>query len=123
MGRCLGDGQRELNRRLIAQIDHERDCAVDGLRHPIDYESLRGALGSRFFLIYVDTPAEIRFERLRGRYASYEDFLNADAHPVESKIDMLAPLASVVLLGTSPPQQLAAEVERLVREFRSGGNL
>jgi dephospho-CoA kinase len=118
-----GDKQRELNRRLIAQVDPERDCAIDGLRHPIDYESLKDGFPLRFSLIYVDTPAEVRFDRLRGRYTSYQDFLAADSHPVESKIDMLIPLASAVLLGTLPPQQLEAEVERLVREFRSGGKL
>src|ERR1035437_3843774 len=58
-----GDGQRELNRRLIAQIDPKRDCAVDGLRHPIDFESLQNAFSSRFSLVYVDTPSEVRFER------------------------------------------------------------
>ena len=116
-----GDGQRELNRRLIAQIGPKRDCAVDGLRHPIDYESLRNAFSSGFSLVYVDTPSEARFERLRDRYASYQDFVAADSHPVESKIDMLIPLASAVLPGTLPSEQLAAGVERLVRQFRSGG--
>lgn len=117
------DGQGELNRRLIAQVDPQRDCAVDGLRHPIDYESLRNAFSSRFSLVYVDTPSEVRVERLRGRYASYQDFVAADSHPVESKIDMLIPLASAVLPGQQAVEQLESEVERLVRVFRSGGKL
>jgi dephospho-CoA kinase len=118
-----GDKQRELNRRLIAHVEAKRDCAIDGLRHPIDYGSLQAAFSSRFFLTYVDTPAEVRFERLRGRYVSYQDFLIGDSHPVESNIDMLIPLASVVLLGALPLEQLRAEVQRLVHEFRSGGKL
>ncbi len=118
-----GDEQLELNRRLIAQIDPKRDGSVDGLRHPVDYESLRNAFSSRFSLVYVDTPSEVRFGRLRERYASYQDFVAADSHPVESKIDLLIPLASAVLPGQQPVEQLEADIERLVRDLRSGGKL
>jgi dephospho-CoA kinase len=118
-----GDGQRELNRRLIDQINRKQDCAVDGLRHPIDYESLRTAFSSRFSLIYVDTPSEVRFQRLRGRYGSYQDFLAADSHPVESKIGLLKPLASAVLSGELPIEQLKVKIEEIVGELRSGSDL
>src|SRR5206468_10479137 len=73
-----GGSQRELNRRLIALIDRRRDCTIDGLRDPVDYESLSKAFLPHFFLIYVDTPSEIRFQRLRNRYQTYEAFLKAD---------------------------------------------
>src|SRR5664279_1988010 len=63
-----GDRQSELNRRLITLIDRKRDCAVDGLRHPIDYDSLKTEFVCQFALIYIDTPPEIRFGRLRERY-------------------------------------------------------
>jgi dephospho-CoA kinase len=43
-----GEGQYELNRRLIDRIHPTKDVAVDGLRHPIDYESLRGSSGCSF---------------------------------------------------------------------------
>ena len=56
-----GDGQRELNRRLIAQIDPKRDCAVDGLRHPIDYESLRRRI---FFSLF----SHLRRYSFRGSF-------------------------------------------------------
>ena len=62
---------------------------MDGLRHPIDYESLRNGFASQFALIYIDTPPEIRFRRLRDRYRTYDEFLAADSHPVESNIDAL----------------------------------
>jgi len=118
-----GDGQRELNRRLIGQIDRGRDCAVDGLRHPIDYESLKREFSFCFFLIFIDTPPEVRFERLRDRYATYDEFLAADSHPVESNIDLLLPRASAVLLGTLPVEQFGAEVSRLVEGFRIRGTM
>ena len=114
------DGQYELNRRLIAEIGSHRDCVVDGLRHPIDFDSLRDKFRSRFFLIYVDTPTDIRFERLRSRYGSFEAFEAADIHPVESKIGLLIPLASAVISGCLPGEQLGTEIEGLVSKFRSG---
>jgi hypothetical protein len=35
-----GGMQLELNARLIAQIPPQLECAVDGLRHPTDFDSL-----------------------------------------------------------------------------------
>jgi hypothetical protein len=54
-----GDGQHELNRRLISKIDRNRECAVDGLRHPLDFQSLSAEFGTRFALLFVDTPIRI----------------------------------------------------------------
>src|SRR5229473_8633151 len=44
-----GGMQAELNARLISQLPTHGDCAVDGLRHPLDYESLNDAFGVRFY--------------------------------------------------------------------------
>jgi hypothetical protein len=46
------DRQRELNKRLIAAIDPTRNVVVDGLRHPVDAESL-SCVGRPFFLLYI----------------------------------------------------------------------
>jgi dephospho-CoA kinase len=114
-----GEGQRELNRRLIKQINRERDCVVDGLRHPIDFQSLNAEFGTQFYLIYINTSPEIRFERLRDRYSTYEEFLIADSHPVESHIESLKCRASIVLLNPVPIDTQAAGVTSLVQRFRS----
>jgi dephospho-CoA kinase len=116
-----GSGQRELNQRLIAQIDRDKDCAVDGLRHPIDYENLKKEFGSRFYLIVVDTPTEVRFARLRERYATYQEFVAADLHPVESNIESLRPLASAFLSGTLHMERLASDLSAFLRTLRPGG--
>lgn len=115
-----GQGQLELNRRLIAKVQSNRDCAIDGLRHPIDYDALRDQFRHQFFLIYVDTPPEIRFDRLRGRYSTYDQFCLADSHPVESNISSLISLSSAVVSGTVPLDELGTEIGRLVDHFRSG---
>ena len=115
-----GEGQAELNRLLIKRIDRSRDVAVDGLRHPTDYKSLLAEFGPQFFVIFVDTPTQIRFERSCDRFITYERFLAADRHPVESNIDLLRPLAAVTIPGTIPGDELIAELDRLLSSFRRG---
>ena len=53
-----GRMQIELNRRLIEQINPQADVAVDGLRHPIDYESLQ-----EIFRILVPSPLHPKLSR------------------------------------------------------------
>jgi dephospho-CoA kinase len=113
-----GDGQKQLNQRLVGRIDSARDAVVDGLRHPIDFESLRARFGLRFFLVFVDTPAEIRYERLRKRFDTYASFRDADLRTVESNIDSLRADAATVLPGTMATNELTGSLQRLVGEFR-----
>src|SRR5208282_1070810 len=71
-----GGMQAELNRRLIARISPDGDVAVDGLRHPLDYETLSSSFSESFRLLYIDSPTNLRFERLnqKGKYAELESF-------------------------------------------------
>jgi dephospho-CoA kinase len=107
-------GQRELNKRLIDRITHAGNYVVDGLRHPIDFESLKIRFEPNFYLVFVDTPAEIRFERLVDRYATLSDFHKADSHAVESNIEFLKPLATVVLRGSLPFDRLLIQADDFV---------
>jgi len=113
-----GQEQRELNRRLVRRIDRNSDVAVDGLRHPIDYESLLTEFGKRFSLIFVDTPPTTRFERTRDRFTNYDQFLAADSRPVESNIELLRPLAAATISGTMSVGESVAELRQLVSSFR-----
>jgi dephospho-CoA kinase len=113
-------GQSELNRRLIEKIEPDRDVSIDGLRHPLDLESLQERFGSSFFLLFVRAPREIRFSRLQDRYESYAAFTEADEHPVESHIDWLGTHASAEIDGTLPDNELFRELESLVEVFRGG---
>jgi dephospho-CoA kinase len=117
-GVMAGDGQRELNRRLIERIPDGGDVVIDGLRHPIDYDSLNHEFPGRFFLIFVDTPPDTRYSRLRDRFSDFEQFAVADRRPVESNIDDLKPMASAALAGTLQREQLQAELGSLVQKLR-----
>src|SRR6266478_3702934 len=50
--------QPELNTRLIAKIPAQANCAVDGLRHPLDYDALRMRFELQFKLLYIESPLE-----------------------------------------------------------------
>jgi dephospho-CoA kinase len=113
-----GEGQAELNRQLIEQIDPTRDAAVDGLRHPVDHESLRATFGARYFLIFVDACPQIRFERSRDRFDTYESFLQADSRPVESNIDALRPFNATIMSGTLTVAELTSKLSEITASFR-----
>jgi dephospho-CoA kinase len=120
-----GGKQAELNRRLIAQIIPGVDVAVDGLRHPVYYESLRNSFLSSFHLLYIDSPAEDRWERLkrRGRYANLGSFKAADSHPVEQQIDLLRTNAEKVIRNEGSLQDLCTTLDEMVVNLRAEGHL
>jgi dephospho-CoA kinase len=118
-----GGMQTELNRRLISQVGPDADVAVDGLRHPVDYASLRKSFLSSFQLVYIDSRRSDRWERLkgRGRYPSLESFETADSHPVEQQIESLRANAAVVLSNHRSLEDLYAALDEAVQGFRGEG--
>lgn len=115
-----GEGQRQLNVRLIKHIQSSKDAAVDGLRHPIDFESLRNAFGNRFFLLYVEADSKARFERMRElrRFEKYEKFLEDDTQPTELHIDQLESFAAETISGVQIEAELLSRLRSLTGEFR-----
>jgi dephospho-CoA kinase len=120
-----GGEQVELNRRLIAQIQSPPRCAVDGLRHPIDRESLSAAFGPNFFLLYIESSEETRWERLRNKkhdkYPNLETFRSADSQPVEQHIDSLRSYADAVLENNASIEALYKEVDIVLGRIQHGG--
>ena len=113
-----GEGQAELNRMLINRIERCRDAAVDGLRHPTDYESLLAEFGSQFFMIFVDTSLQIRFERSRDQIQHLRAVSCCGHASGRRNIDLLQPLAAVTISGTMSAEELTSELRRLMASFR-----
>jgi dephospho-CoA kinase len=115
-----GEGQQQLNLRLIRHIGSGRNAAVDGLRHPIDFDSLQNAFGKRFFLLFVETDSRTRFERmqLKKRFETYDEFLAADTRPTELNIDRLLPFAAETVSGAQTEADLLYKLHSLIDEFR-----
>src|SRR5260370_12814375 len=118
-----GGMQAELNRRLVGRITPDADVAVDGLRHPLDFDTLRNSFSASFRLLFIDSPPQLRFERLnrKGKYADLASFAAADSHPVEQQIDLLRPNAALVINHECSLPDLYATVDEAIRNFRSEG--
>ena len=117
-----GGVQAELNRRLLLKISSGANWVVEGLRHPLDYESLKNAFTSRFHLVYIDSSQEQRWLRLqkRGRFRTFEEFCVADQHPVEQLIPQLKQFAELCVVGGEPLQHLYEPLNRFVASLRKG---
>lgn len=118
-----GGMQAELNRRLLVQISPEGDVAVDGLRHPLDYQTLDSEFSHAFRLLFIDSPAQVRFERKKDKtkYSDFAKFQAADSHAVEQQIDSLKGNATLVIHNEASLQALYAKVDEAVRSFRKAG--
>jgi dephospho-CoA kinase len=117
----MGGGmQADLNARLIAQIPPKSDCAVDGLRHPIDFDSLTKTFAPRFYLLYIDCPQEIRWERLKARFPDLEEFRRADSHRVEEQIETLRSNAFGLINNNGSLHNLYSKVDQLLEKMHQG---
>lgn len=118
-----GGMQVELNKRLIGRIDPDHDCAVDGLRHPIDYKSLYEQFKDNFYLVFIETDVKTRWEHVKGRqrYSSFESFRLADDHAVEQHIEELRPLEQFVICNEGSLSELYAKSDEMLQQVTAGG--
>ena len=115
-----GGMQAELNRRLVELIKPGSDVAVDGLRHPLDRQTLKDRFSNSFHLLFIDSPLKLRRERLKEKYPDVARFQQADSHAVEQQIDSLGPSAFVIQ-NESSIQALHAKVDEAISRFRKEG--
>src|SRR5271157_3500810 len=115
-----GGRQVELNDRLIARLSRSQSAAIDGLRHYIDFHSLSNAFGGSFRLVFLEAAAEIRFERKRSRFPTYEAFSAADSHQVEAQIDSLKPLAAVTIPTEESLESLYRRLDGWMASYGTG---
>jgi dephospho-CoA kinase len=114
--------QAELNKRLISKITSGKDWVVEGLRHRLDYDSLKNAFASSFHLIYIDSPQQARWARLQriARFRTTDEFLAADSHPVEQQIPALRQFAELCITSSDPLQNLYQPLSQFVASLRKG---
>ncbi len=111
--------QNQLNAMLIGKIRDGRDYAIDGLRHRIDYITLRKRFRRKFFLLYVDAPAALRWHRLRRnrKFGSIMQFRKADHHPVERRLRSLKRHASFVISNNGTRAELRRALDRVIQKI------
>ena len=112
--------QLELNRRLIADLDHTRSAAIDGLRHRVDFDSLSNEFGGSFYLIFLEARQEVRFERLRSRFSSDDAVKAAELAPVEAQVDGLKLLARTVISNEGSLESLYDGLDAWIAARKTG---
>lgn len=117
--------QAELNRRLLAKIQPNANIVVEGLRHPLDYESLKKSFASSFHLLFIESPQRQRWARkkTKNKYASLASFQAADSHPVEKQINSLRGNAALILRNKGLIRDLHVALDKAVLGFRPKGDL
>jgi len=118
-----GGMQQELNSRLIARIPSQASVVVDGLRHPIDFDSLNESFAPDFHLFYVESSLETRWRRLQHRFSTLENFSCTESHAVEQNIPALAETATVVIRNEGSLHELYAAVDATLRKIKLRKNL
>ncbi len=115
--------QGELNRRLLERIKPDSSYVVDGLRHKIDEASLRTRFGSAFYLLYIDAPQALRWQRVRNRerFRNFPSFLKVDRHPVELSHRDLKKMAFEVIKNTGTLADFWRELDQVVARIESEG--
>ena len=111
-----GERQAELNARLIAGLDRSRSAAIDGLRHPIDFDTLSETFGASFHLIFLEAGREVRFERLRSRFSTRQSFEAAESQPVEEHIDNLKARAGTIISNEQSLEALYNQLDAWVSQ-------
>lgn len=117
-----GGRQVELNARLLARLDRSRSGAIDGLRHPIDFESLSTALGCSFHLIFLEAQFLTRFQRLQSRFTDLRKFETADSHPVESHIEALKVFSRTTISNDGSLDNLHRKLDTSIKQAMLGEN-
>jgi dCMP deaminase len=124
-GRALRErfGPGILAERVLGRLPADRNHVVDSIRHPAEVEALKGA--GEFLLIWVETEARTRYERLRargrvGEEISFEEFEAVQKRELrsadESGQQLLAvrELADEVIENNAGLDALHAQLQRIL---------
>lgn len=119
-------GASVLADRIKSQIRTSR-AVVDSIRNPAEIQSLRQS--GNFFLIAVDAPAELRFERARRRnrlegIESLDDFIRWDNQEkselsTEQNIPACIEQADFKVINTGSEEDLRKRVDAILRQIET----
>jgi dephospho-CoA kinase len=110
--------QSTLNQKLLSKMQSGINYVIDGLRHPIDFETL--STRPPFYLLYIDASPQIRWQRLSSRDKSItrEEFAALEKHPVESYLPILKEKAYKTLLNEGHLTEFHAELDAAFSDIR-----
>ena len=117
------DRQKSLNQKLLTRMEIGISYVVDGLRHPVDLETLSTNPNQPFYLLYIDASPEVRWQRLSSRdgFRTWEKFQAAENHPTEGYLPLLKEKAYLIFKNEMTIPQLYAELDRVFKKTIKAG--
>lgn len=114
-------GQAWLCEQALHRVGDARQIVVDGLRWPEDRAYMVERFGNRFVHLHLDAPLDVRIARTGAETPGMrEQFLEAEAQPTESMIDLLGRFASHTIDNSASLEHFEAEIARFI-EARTVG--
>jgi len=107
-------GQRWLCQELVRRLPTSGNLVIDGLRFPVDHAFLVETFGLDFMHIHIRSSKKNRLERYVSKGGSYQEFANADSHPVEASATELANLAHIVIDNDGDLESFLSEVKQII---------
>ncbi len=119
-------GASVLAERIFARLDPEKNYPIDSIRNPAEVQVFRRRRD--FYLVNVQAPQKLRFERLRQRGREndpkvFDDFLALEAKEAASaetnnqQLDQTIALADVTLENGGPLKDLHEKAKRILLEY------
>jgi dephospho-CoA kinase len=120
------EGAGVLAQKVLAKVEPGRSYVIDSIRHPGEVEALRKRRD--FFLVLVDAPALVRFERAkrRGREAdpvTMESFLELERRELEGRakehqqLARTMEMADYVLTNDGSLRDLSGKVDGMLADL------
>jgi dephospho-CoA kinase len=127
------EGSAAIAKRIIAEMHPGKNYLVQGFRNPQEVEEFR-KLG--FFLITIDAPARVRFERMLSRRrekdpTTYEDFVRLEDKELRGigesagglRIKDCMAMADEVIINDGTLDVLERKIDAVLRKLSAKNNL
>ncbi len=114
-------GQRWLGRRLLTLLPKDSPLVIDGLRFPEDHAFLKETFGPGFFHVHINVGEAERLKRYVRNGGTKKEFLEAEAHKVERKVEKLSELADITVGNEGSLRSLKRQIDLKVLAFLKDG--
>ncbi|MEM7821498.1 MAG: AAA family ATPase [Candidatus Aenigmatarchaeota archaeon] len=123
-------GAHILAKLAVDYLQKNKEMAViDGIRNPAEAEFLKKTFGNNFFLIAVDAPKEIRFERLLKRGTerdpkNYEEFIEMDEREMGKgepeygqQVEKCMKMADFLLINDGRIEEVESKLDEILKKI------
>lgn len=131
MGELMFQMRKERGEDFIAQLTVEKAekmktdfIVIDGVRNPEEVEKFKKTF-KNFYLIAIDSTAELRFKRIRRRFRSDDStdrdkFEEREARELKVGVGRAMALANLIIDNNSSLGEFKAKVKNVLEEIMRG---